>query len=110
MQVIYNENYMKNKGKKPIKICIPVNLKKYFPSKTMSNFFSYITLAAQINEEKQNKDFSVWFEKQYEKQDEINQYRSIHYLPSMEYSYLNFLKFVEARTALIKDELVKILL
>ena len=52
MQVIYNENYMKNKGKKPIKICIPVNLKKYFPSKTMSNFFSYITLAAQINEEK----------------------------------------------------------
>ena len=41
---IYKENYLKNKGKKPIKICIPVNLKKYFPSKTMSNFFSYITL------------------------------------------------------------------
>ena len=52
MYVIYNENYIKNKGKKPIKICIPVNLKKYFPSKTMSNFFSYITLVAQANEEK----------------------------------------------------------
>lgn len=50
--VIYNENYIKNKGKKPIKICIPVNLKKYFPSKTMSNFFSYITLVAQMNEGK----------------------------------------------------------
>ena len=52
MYAIYKENYLKNKGKKPIKICIPVNLKKYFPSKTMSNFFSYITLSAQINEEK----------------------------------------------------------
>lgn len=45
---IYQENYVKNKGKKPIKICIPVNLKKYFPSKTMSNFFSYITIEAQM--------------------------------------------------------------
>ena len=34
--------------KKPIKVCIPVNLKKYFPSKTMSNFFSYITLEADM--------------------------------------------------------------
>ena len=50
--VIYNENYIKNKGKKPIKVCIPVNLKKYFPSKTMSNFFSYITLIAQPGREK----------------------------------------------------------
>ena len=42
MYTIYKENYKKSKDKKPIKICIPVNLKKYFPSKTMSNFFSYI--------------------------------------------------------------------
>ena len=52
MYSIYNENYIKNNGKKPIKICIPVNLKKYFPSKTMSNFFSYITLVGKVNEEK----------------------------------------------------------
>ena len=37
-------------SKKPIKVCIPVNLKKYFPSKTMSNFFSYITLEANMKE------------------------------------------------------------
>lgn len=49
IHTIYNQNY---KGKKPIKTCIPVNLKKYFPSKTMSNFFSYITLVAQMNEGK----------------------------------------------------------
>ena len=52
MYCIYKENYIKNNGKKPIKICIPVNLKKYFPSKTMSNFFSYITLVGKVNEEK----------------------------------------------------------
>lgn len=45
---IYEENYKKYNGKKPIKVCIPVNLKKYFPSKTMSNFFSYITLVAKM--------------------------------------------------------------
>lgn len=49
---IYQENYVKRKAKSknPIKVCIPVNLKKYFPSKTMSNFFSYITLEAEIKE------------------------------------------------------------
>ena len=46
---IYQENYLENKGKKPIKVCIPVNLKKYFASKTISNFFSYITIEAQMN-------------------------------------------------------------
>jgi len=49
MHAIYNENYLKYNGKKPIKVCIPVNLKKYFPSKTMSNFFSYITLVGNMN-------------------------------------------------------------
>ncbi|MBR3003021.1 MAG: hypothetical protein IKF38_05655 [Clostridia bacterium] len=50
---IYEENYKKNNGEKPIKLCIPVNLKKYFPaSKTMSNFFSYITLEAEMKKDK----------------------------------------------------------
>lgn len=44
---ICEENYKKYNGKKPIKVCIPVNLKKYFQSKTMANFFSYITLIAK---------------------------------------------------------------
>lgn len=50
---IYKGNYekLKSKSKKPIKVCIPVNLKKYFPSKTMSNFFSYITLAYNVEDE-----------------------------------------------------------
>ena len=52
MYSIYQENYVKARGKRPIKICIPVNLKKYFPSKTMSNFFSYITVEAQMKKDK----------------------------------------------------------
>lgn len=52
MYAIYEENYRKYKGKKPIKICIPVNLKKYFPSKTMSNFFSYITVEAEMKRDR----------------------------------------------------------
>ena len=46
---IYNSNYKKYNGKKPIKICIPVDLKKYFKSETVSNFFSYITLQTNGN-------------------------------------------------------------
>lgn len=48
---LYQENYLKAKGKRPIKVCIPVNLKKYFSSKTMSNFFSYITIEAEMKKE-----------------------------------------------------------
>lgn len=52
---IYEENYKKNYGEKPIKLCIPVNLKKYFPnSKTISNFFTYITLEAEIKKDNLN--------------------------------------------------------
>ena len=49
---IYEENYLKAKGKKPVKVCIPVNLKKYIPSKTMSNFFSYLTVEAELKKDK----------------------------------------------------------
>ena len=51
---IYEENYKRHNGKKPIKVCIPVNLKKYFQSKTLSNFFSYITVEAYMGEGKLN--------------------------------------------------------
>ena len=47
---IYTENYLKNKGKRSIKVCIPINLKKYFPSNTISNFFSYMTVEAEMEE------------------------------------------------------------
>ena len=48
MHSIYRENY---KGKKPLKVCVPVNLKKYYPSKTISNFFSYIMIEGKKKQE-----------------------------------------------------------
>ena len=46
---IYNSNYKKYNGKKPIKVCVPVDLRRYFKSETVSNFFSYITVQADMN-------------------------------------------------------------
>ena len=48
MYAIYKENY---KSKKPLRVCIPVNLKKYYPSKTISNFFSFIMLDGKKKQE-----------------------------------------------------------
>lgn len=48
---IYQANYLKYQGKKPIKVCIPVDLKKYFKSETIRNFFSYITVIAYMKKE-----------------------------------------------------------
>ncbi len=46
IQAIYRSYQGKKVSKRPIKVCIPVNLKKYFDSTTISNFFSYITIEA----------------------------------------------------------------
>lgn len=67
-------------------------------------------LPAQLNEEKLNTDFSTWFNEQYITEIEKIQYRMIHMLPDIEYSYDNFLEFVEKRKSLLKAHLVKILL
>ena len=50
IQAIYRGNMKKQKNNRPIKICVPVDLKKYFKSKTLSNFFSYITVSADVDE------------------------------------------------------------
>lgn len=43
---IYQEQKKEKNSKKPIKVCIPVNLKHYFKSTTITNFFSYMTVVA----------------------------------------------------------------
>ena len=49
---IYQEQLKGNKKNRPIKISVPVNFKKYFPSKTISNFFSYIDVNVYADKEK----------------------------------------------------------
>lgn len=45
---IYRGNYQNSKDKKPINICIPVDLRKYFDTKTKSNFVSYIVISLKL--------------------------------------------------------------
>ena len=58
-------------------------------------------LAAQLNEEKLNTDFGVWFNKQQVTDSDKIQYRMIHYLPEMEYTYPNFLLFIDKRKQML---------
>ena len=45
---IYETNYKLNNGNKPINLSVPINLKKYFSSDTISNFFSYMIISLKI--------------------------------------------------------------
>lgn len=62
-------------------------------------------LAAQLNEEKLDTDFDVWFHKQQVTDNDKIQYRKIHYLPDMDYTYDMFLEFIEKRKKLLKKQL-----
>ena len=67
-------------------------------------------LAAQLNEEKLNTDFDVWFNGQNVTETSKIQYRMIHYLPEMDYTYPKFLDFLNDRKKLLRKKLVEILL
>ena len=78
---IYKANYIKNKDTRPIKVCIPVNLKKYFPSNTISNFFSYITVEAKMEELKEFDDIVEFVKKDFTKklaEEEIQKTMSVN--------------------------------
>ena len=62
-------------------------------------------LVAQLNEEKLDTDFDVWFHKQQVTDTDKIQYRKIHYLPDMDYTYDMFLEFIEKRKKLLKKQL-----
>ena len=67
-------------------------------------------LPAQLNEEKLSTDFDVWFNKQMVTDSDKIQYRTIHNLPEMEYTFPNFLAFLDKRKQLLRKKLVEILL
>ena len=47
-QEIQDSEYRKQKKKKPIKVLVPINLRKLYPSKTMRNFSSYANIGASV--------------------------------------------------------------
>ena len=70
---IYEANYKPNNGKKPINICVPINLKKYFPSETISNFVSYMVISINLknNPEYKMDDIIKLVKKEFEKKLQI---------------------------------------
>jgi uncharacterized protein with ParB-like and HNH nuclease domain len=67
-------------------------------------------LAAQLNEEKLATDFAKWFNSQYLTESDKIQYRTINYMPDMDYTYENYSAFMKERRKLLKAQLIKILL
>lgn len=103
--------YPKSKFKKPYLRKMGIQEDKLDEYISCVNDISNLQLlAAQLNEEKLNTDFDVWFKKQYITEAEQIQYRTINYLPEMEYSYDNFLMFMDERRKLLKAKLKAILL
>lgn len=103
--------YPKSKFRKSYlrKMGVPeVKLDTYIDS--VNDISNLQLLAAQLNEEKLNTDFDVWFNKEQATDSDKIQYRTIHYLPEMEYTYPNFLLFMEKRKQLIRKKLIDILL
>lgn len=47
---LYETNYKKHKGNKPINVCIPINLRQFFQTKTISNFVSHSMLSIIPNQ------------------------------------------------------------
>lgn len=52
---IYEGDYKINKGNRPINLCLPISLQKYFGSETLSNFFSYMILTFKF---KRNRTYT----------------------------------------------------
>lgn len=77
---------------------------------TVNDISNLQLLPAQLNEEKLNTDFDTWFNTEQATETDKIQYRKIHYLPDMEYTYPVFLAFVTKRKELLKSKLKDILL
>lgn len=77
---------------------------------TVNDISNLQLLPAQLNEEKLNTDFDTWFNTEQATETDKIQYRKIHYLPDMEYTYPVFLGFVAKRKELLKNKLKDILL
>lgn len=73
----------------------------------VNNIGNLQLLAAIPNIEKQDKDFAEWFSINYPTDQDKIQYRKINYLPEMDYTYDNFLKFTQERRNLLKDQMKK---
>ncbi|MCH3950454.1 MAG: DUF262 domain-containing protein [Acidaminococcus sp.] len=76
---------------------------------TVNEISNLQLIPAQLNEEKLSTDFDVWFNSQFPTNNDKYQYRTLNYLPDIDYTYANFPKFIKQRRDLLKAELQKVL-
>ena len=76
----------------------------------VNNLGNLQLLQAIPNIEKQDTDFDKWFSDTYPTEKEKIAYRSMNYIPEMDYTYANFETFLQERQKLMKAELEKLLL
>lgn len=74
---------------------------------TVNDISNLQLLPAQLNEEKLVTDFDKWFNAQNPTDNEKYQYRTVHYLPEMDYTYANYPRFIEERREKLKAQLEK---
>src|SRR5699024_5581564 len=98
----FRRNYLKRQGVAEDKI------DEYISS--VNDITNLQLLAAQLNEEKLDTDFDKWFNSHQPTEDGKFNYRGINYLPNMNYTYENYLDFIEKRRELLKNKLCEILL
>lgn len=61
------------------------------------------------NQEKNDTDFKIWFDRHYKTQESKNGYMERHYIPSVDLSLKNFREFVEKRRSKLRSKLKEIL-
>lgn len=98
----FNKKYLKKQGVPDEKIGWYLD--------EVNNIANLQLLPAYVNEEKQNSDFDSWFKEMNQTKEEQIQYRTLNMMPEMDYSYDNFLSFVEYRRLILKEKLRQILL
>lgn len=74
-----------------------------------NNIANLQLLAARPNEEKSTTDFEDWFDCQCPTDSDKIQYRQIHYIPEIDYTYTNFTKFIQLRAEIMREKLIELL-
>ena len=81
---------------------------------TYYDWFNYLgnlqLIGAIQNIEKTNIEFKPWLNKVYPEKRNQDQFKEVHYIPSVELDFENFIEFVEEREKLLITEFSKILL
>lgn len=82
------------------------NVSKYEKYRDKYNLLGNLQLLeGKENQEKNNKEFEVWLNDNFDGEEEIRMYKKRHYIPDVDLSFDNFIEFFEEREKLIAEKL-----